>query len=508
MPVRSSSRSVPRPGGWRRACGAIPTIAAGRVDRPEPGRSPSHAGRSRGGPDDGPGSTRRDRTRDSLAIRTRVSRFGRGRGVGDPAAGIRLDFEGVRRRGIGRNRQGRAKGTEDGGWARSRSGVVLLAVAATRRRPMTGPAPRVGPAGDSTRATVELKAEGSFKPATPPGSPEPKPLALKVETRVEFDERVGVVDARGQPEPGGPPGRAGRRDDQRRGPALGLGAPARGRHAGRRPPRGPVAVVSVGGPLTRAELELVQGPGDPLALASLLPTRPVAVGDRWTVGELAARNLSGYDALAATPWRRPWRPSTTTRPGSGSWGRSGARRSGARGRWPATGRSPSTARPNRVDRLTLRRAETRRPGPIEAGLDVKSVLTVDRGPSSPRPSRSTTTASLARAAEAARAARPPPVQRRPTASIRCSTTATGTSTGTTTARWSSSGSTGASWSPSATSRPARTPARGGTRTSTSSATTSARRWASGSSGFVGEGEVEGAAGRRLPLQGHGPGAAG
>ena len=38
---------------------------------------------------------------------------------------------------------------------------------------------------------------------------------------------------------------------------------------------------------------------------------------------------------------------------------------------------------NRVDRLTLRRAETRRPGPIEAGLDVKSVLTVDPGPGHP-----------------------------------------------------------------------------------------------------------------------------
>ena len=35
---------------------------------------------------------------------------------------------------------------------------------------------------------------------------------------------------------------------------------------------------------------------------------------------------------------------------------------------------------NRVSRLTLRRAETRRPGPIEAGLDVKSVLTVARDP--------------------------------------------------------------------------------------------------------------------------------
>jgi hypothetical protein len=51
-----------------------------------------------------------------------------------------------------------------------------------------------GKAGDATRSVVELKAEGTFKPASPPGSAEPKPLALKVETRVEFEERVAAVD--------------------------------------------------------------------------------------------------------------------------------------------------------------------------------------------------------------------------------------------------------------------------------------------------------------------------
>src|SRR5207245_1858932 len=54
-------------------------------------------------------------------------------------------------------------------------------------------------AGDSTRSVVELKAEGTFRPASLPGSPEPRPLALKVETRLEFVERVAAVERSGEP---------------------------------------------------------------------------------------------------------------------------------------------------------------------------------------------------------------------------------------------------------------------------------------------------------------------
>src|SRR5262249_2269324 len=59
-----------------------------------------------------------------------------------------------------------------------------------------------------------------------------------------------------------------------------------------------VFVFSPRGPLTRPELELVQGAGDPLALAALLDTDPVAVGDHWRVGEAAARDLTAYDKIA------------------------------------------------------------------------------------------------------------------------------------------------------------------------------------------------------------------
>ena len=63
---------------------------------------------------------------------------------------------------------------------------------------------------------------------------------------------------------------------------------------------GQVVVVSPGGPLTRAELEVVQGPGDPLALAALLPAAGVAKGESWTVGNDAARSRPGMTRSTTT----------------------------------------------------------------------------------------------------------------------------------------------------------------------------------------------------------------
>src|SRR5690242_16557422 len=55
--------------------------------------------------------------------------------------------------------------------------------------------------GAATRVVVELKAEGVSRPAAPPnqgGAKEIRPLALRVETRFAFDERVLKVDRRGE----------------------------------------------------------------------------------------------------------------------------------------------------------------------------------------------------------------------------------------------------------------------------------------------------------------------
>ena len=257
--------------------------------------------------------------------------------------------------------------------------AVFLAIATTARGGDEAVTLReLARSGDASRAVVELKAEGSFRPATLPGAAEARPLALKVETRVEFVERVGSVDPQGQPR---------RTFRQVEGAAAAINGEVRPSSSALRPEvatlvadrrDASVAITSAGGPLTRSELELVQGPGDPLALGSLLPTRPVAVGDRWIVGQLAARNLSGYDALATNALE-----ATLEAVDAGSarvrlLGTIRGAALGGEGSMACDGSITFDRRANRVDRLTLRRAETRRAGPVEAGLDVKSVITVAR----------------------------------------------------------------------------------------------------------------------------------
>ncbi len=247
----------------------------------------------------------------------------------------------------------------------------------------SGPADRVtlrerAAVGDATRATIELKAEGTFRPATPPGAPEAKALALKVATQLGFDDRTTAVDRQGGATRST---RAVTRaaatiDGEVRESASTLRAEVMTLVAARR--ENLAAVASPGGPLTRPELELVQGPGDPLVLPALLPAGPVAVGDRWSVGELAARNLSGYDALAANALE-----ATLEAVGDDSarvklLGTIRGATLGGEGSMACDGSFTFDRKANRVDRLTLRRAETRRAGPVEAGLDVRSTLTVAR----------------------------------------------------------------------------------------------------------------------------------
>ena len=52
--------------------------------------------------------------------------------------------------------------------------------------------------------------------------------------------------------------------------------------------------------MTRAELELVQGLGDPLTLADFLPREPVAKGRTWKLPESAVVSLTGYDAVKSS----------------------------------------------------------------------------------------------------------------------------------------------------------------------------------------------------------------
>lgn len=233
--------------------------------------------------------------------------------------------------------------------------------------------------GDATRVAVELKAEGTFRPATPPGAPEAKPMALRVATRLEYADRVVAVGGNSVP------ARSARNVSKATGA---IGGEARPTAPELRPEvaalvairRGDagVDVASLGGPLTRGELELVGGPGDPLALPALLPPGPVRVGDRWTVGELAAKNLSGYDALAANTLEATVEAVTADSARVRLLGQIRGVALGGEGTMACDGSFTFDRKAGRVDRLDLRRAETRRPGPVESGLDVRSTLTVTR----------------------------------------------------------------------------------------------------------------------------------
>ena len=233
--------------------------------------------------------------------------------------------------------------------------------------------------GDSTRVTVELKADGTFRPSTPPGTPEAKPMALKVATRLEYADRVVAVG------PGSVPSRAVRNVSRA---AATIGGEARPTTPELRPEVGAllatrrgenaVDIVSLGGPLTRSELELVSGPGDPLALPALLPTRPVKVGDHWVVGDLAAKNLTGYDALAANSLEATLEAIDGDVAKIRLLGLIRGAALGGEGSIACDGSLVFDRKSRRIERLTLRRAETRRAGPIESGLDVKSVLSVTR----------------------------------------------------------------------------------------------------------------------------------
>jgi hypothetical protein len=256
------------------------------------------------------------------------------------------------------------------------TGAIFLAIAFSPADRVT--LQEVNPPGSTTRATIEMRAEGTFKPATLPGSPEAKPLALKVETKLVFVDRVASVDSKTQAR------KSVRQVEQAASTINGEVRPSssvlRAEVALLMAERldSSVKVVSPGGPLTRSELELVQQPGDPLALASLLSNKPVTVGDRWTVGDLAARNLSGYDALASNALEATLESLDDASARIRLLGTIRGAALGGEGSMACDGSVTFDRKTKQIEKLTLRRAETRRAGAVEDGLDVKSVITVTR----------------------------------------------------------------------------------------------------------------------------------
>ncbi len=241
--------------------------------------------------------------------------------------------------------------------------------------------------GACERVVIELKAKGLFREGPPPGADaagaskkveSAQPLSLQVETRLDFAERVTQVDDVGRPL------RTARRVYQA---ASAINGEIRPSSASLRPEvailsatrrEGAAIVFSPGGPLTRSELELVQGPGDPLTLAGLLPARAVASGARWTVEDATARGLSGYDVLTSNGLEAELEEETPARFKFKVAGTVKGSALGGEGSITFRGSFTFDRAAARIDQMTLDRDENRSQGPIEAGLEVKSTLTVTR----------------------------------------------------------------------------------------------------------------------------------
>jgi hypothetical protein len=264
--------------------------------------------------------------------------------------------------------------------------------------------------GSTTRVRIELKAQGLFRPGLPPGAGAgetrmPKPLDLDIRTRLIFAERIirtGKDDAVHPAETSQLEGDARLRGGSVRAvrhvidassaingevrptaasirPEVALVVAQRRQHGG------PVVVVSPAGPLTWPELELVQGPADPLALADLLPAQPVGIGARWRVGDAAAQTLSGYDVISSNELDATLESADSARARVRLKGRIDGRALGGPGTVTCDGFFTFNRESARIDHLDVSRIESRQPGPVEAGLDVKSTLIVSREPAQPTP---------------------------------------------------------------------------------------------------------------------------
>jgi hypothetical protein len=262
--------------------------------------------------------------------------------------------------------------------------------------------------GRSTQVSVGLKAHGLFRPGPPIDAKSdqvkmPKPLALEIQTRLIFHERVIEVD--------GESARASEATTEGTRPAvdaLPVGTPIKAvRHvvqaasaingeirptsatlrpelavliAQRRDVRAPepVTVVAAAGSLSRSELELVQSVGDPLVLVELLPDHSVSVGDSWRISEMGARAITGYDVITASKLEASLESSDPSTSRIRITGEVRGSALGGIGVMKCDGSFTFDHAALMIDRLEINRDETRQPGPVEAGLDVKSTLTVTR----------------------------------------------------------------------------------------------------------------------------------
>ncbi len=265
-----------------------------------------------------------------------------------------------------------------------------------------------------TQVRIDLKAVGLFRPGLPPGAVRgetklPKPLSLDIATRVIFNERLLKVGSEAVGASGDRKGEAVVEPARSRAKALRWVVQAASAINGEIRPtasvlrpglsllvaertgtEGAVVVVSPAGPMTRPELELVQGLCDPLTLPDVLPTKPVEKGQSWKLPNSAVFALTEYDTLKSTTLEATLEQLDEHGARIRLQGEVQGSAHGGAGTITCEGFAHFDRRADLVDRLELNRTENRQAGPVEAGLEVKSTLTVLRRPRVSPPSCPTT----------------------------------------------------------------------------------------------------------------------
>jgi len=136
--------------------------------------------------------------------------------------------------------------------------------------------------------------------------------------------------------------------------------------------------VSMDGPLTRSELEALTAPADASSLWTLLPKREVEKGDRYELDRIAAKSLSLYDTLATNALAGEVRELTEESVLIVLSGEVRGAVLGAEGVMKIKGELSFDRNSGLVTSLKIERKENRRPGSVEAGLDIESHVSIRR----------------------------------------------------------------------------------------------------------------------------------
>lgn len=237
--------------------------------------------------------------------------------------------------------------------------------------------------GHVDQVQITLVAEGSVH-ADPAEDKNAKPHPLRVSTRLEFLEKTLEIGRDQYVK------RSARKPNRAESAIAGevrpLSVTLRPEITllvAKRRDDGELVVVSPSANLTRSELEIVQAPGDPLGWTDFLPAKPVQINEPWNVGPIAAKCLSGYDSLAGETLKAKLVDLKDDHARIELSGEIHGASLGAVGSMKVQGELRFDRRGGRIDQIQIERSETREPGAVEMGLDMKSTLKVVRTAAQP-----------------------------------------------------------------------------------------------------------------------------